>query len=302
MIYRAHLLATLLVLIVSGLAARAQTRTASVAFTTVDYPGAGFSGVSGINSFGDMVGSYGTINNGFDGHGFLYSNGTFTSIDYPGAFITAASGINDSGLIAGQVEFEGGLVSHGFLYDGQNFTLFDYPGQPQTAALSLNNSGTVVGAAGDFGAVVHAFKMQNGVFQGVDPPISASFKEGKGINNFDEIAILAQLGKGNSNYGFVLHNGKFQPIIFPGAAGFTEALGINDNRIVVGWYFVTGQNGGAFGFAYQNGRYVSLAFPGAIDTYAGGINNAGQIVGAYVLPDSSTHGFVTSPITDADFQ
>lgn len=299
---RAHLFVTVLVLLVLSLAAQAQIETAPVTFTTVDFPGAGFSGVSGINSFGDMVGDYGTINNGFDGHGFLYKDGVFTSIDYPGAFITTASGINDSGLIAGTVEFQGGLVSHGFLYDGQTFNLFDYPGQPQTSALSLNNAGTVVGAAGNFGAVVHAFKMQNGVFQGVDPPISADFKEASGINNFGEIALLAALGKDCNEYGFMFANGKFKLLVFPGAAGFTEAHGINDSRIVVGWYFITGQNGGLFSFAYKNGKYVSLAFPGAIETLAGAINDAGQIVGGYVLPDFSEHGFVTSPISDADFR
>jgi hypothetical protein len=302
MINRAHLLVTVLVLAVANVAAQAQIKTASVAFTTVDFPGAGYSNVMGINSAGDMVGNYGTINNGFDGHAFLYSNGAFTSIDYPGAFMTGTGGINDSGLIVGTVEFQGGLVSHGYFYDGENFTLFDHPGQPQTYASSLNNEGTVVGSAGVAGAVIHAYVMQNGVFRGLDPSIPALVKGAAGINNFDEVAIFAADGKGNNEYGFVMHNGKFQPIVFPGAAGFTQALGINDNRVVVGWYFVTGQNGGAFGFAYQNGRYVSLAFPGAIDTYAGGINNAGQIVGEYVLPDFTQHGFVTSPITDADFQ
>jgi probable HAF family extracellular repeat protein len=300
MIYRAHLSVILLVLVVANLAAQTPTKTASVTFTTVDFPGAAFSNVTGINSFGDMVGNYSAIYTGIDGHGFLYRNGLFTSIDYPGAFTTGAGGINDSELIVGTVQFDGGLVSNGFLYEGQTFTLFAYPGQPNTGASSINNAGTVVGGAGNSGSATHAFKLQNGVFQGIDPPINALIKGGGGINNFDEIAILAALGKGNTNYGFVLHNGKFKPIVFPGAAGFTEALGINDKRIVVGWYFVAGQ--GSFGFAYQNGRYVSLAFPGATDTYATAINNAGQIAGEYVLPDSSTHGFVTSPITDADFQ
>lgn len=300
MIYRAHSLIVVIVFILAGLVSQAQIKNASVTFTTVDFPGAAYSNVTGINSFGDMVGNYSPIYSGIDGHGFLNSNGLFTSIDYPGAFTTGAGGINDSGLVVGSVDFEGGLVSDGFFYDGQSFTLFAYPGQPNTVASSINNAGTVVGGAGNSGSVTHAFKMQNGVFQGIDPPINALIKGGSGINNFDEIAILAALGKGNTDYGFVLQNGKFKPIIFPGAAGFTEAIGINDNRIVVGWYFVPGQ--GSFGFAYQNGRYVSLAFPGATDTYAAAINNAGQIVGEYVLPDSSTHGFVTSPITGADFR
>jgi probable HAF family extracellular repeat protein len=46
-----------------------------------------------------------------------------------------------------------------------------------------------------------------------------------------------------------------------------------------------------------------LFAPGAFATTARGINNAGQVVGDFT-PGVGTedHGFVTSPITDADFE
>jgi probable HAF family extracellular repeat protein len=49
---------------------------------------------------------------------------------------------------------------------------------------------------------------------------------------------------------------------------------------------------------------MSFDFPGAVNTYALGINNAGQIVGAYDYNtlDHAQHGFVTSPIAPADFE
>src|SRR2546430_9370985 len=74
--------------------------TAQLTFTTIDVPGAGYTGVFGINSAGDMVGNFGQDTN-VDSHGFLYSNGTFTYFDYPGQTFTVPGGINDSGLIVG---------------------------------------------------------------------------------------------------------------------------------------------------------------------------------------------------------
>jgi uncharacterized membrane protein len=43
--------------------------------------------------------------------------------------------------------------------------------------------------------------------------------------------------------------------------------------------------------------YTSIDFPGAIATVAGGINNIGQIVGVYLNPDFTAHGFVFTPTT-----
>src|SRR5690349_8241131 len=71
---------------------------ANLTFTSIDVPGAQFTGIWGINSNGDMVGNYGQ-NIEAESHGFLYSNGTFTYFDYPGQPKTVPYGINDSGLI-----------------------------------------------------------------------------------------------------------------------------------------------------------------------------------------------------------
>jgi len=44
----------------------------------------------------------------------------------------------------------------------------------------------------------------------------------------------------------------------------------------------------------QSRAYTTIDFPGATETGASGINNLGQIVGGYVLPDGSRHGFLYS--------
>jgi uncharacterized membrane protein len=78
------------------------------------------------------------------------------------------------------------------------------------------------------------------------------------------------------------------------------AFGVNDNNMIVGWWY----NGGAqVGFVWSKGRMISLVYPGAFATTALGINNAGQVVGDYTLGIATeNHGFVTSPVTDADFE
>ena len=50
-------------------------------FRTIDVPGAGVTGVSAINKFGDMVGDFGQSNSG-PISGFLYRNGTFDPRPY----------------------------------------------------------------------------------------------------------------------------------------------------------------------------------------------------------------------------
>ena len=67
----------------------------NLTFTTIDVPGAGLTQVQGINSFGDLVGTYGSSSNSA-GHSFIYSGGILTLFDYPNAYSTQAFGINDS--------------------------------------------------------------------------------------------------------------------------------------------------------------------------------------------------------------
>ena len=65
---------------------------------TLDFPGSTSTTPRGINSAGQIVGTY----EGATGtHGFLYSGGSFSTIDVPGAAATQALRINDIGQILG---------------------------------------------------------------------------------------------------------------------------------------------------------------------------------------------------------
>ena len=64
---------------------RAQTPTditSQLTFTTIDVPGAGVTGVQGINKAGDMIGVYGATNVS-PAHAFMLSGGVFTTSIIP---------------------------------------------------------------------------------------------------------------------------------------------------------------------------------------------------------------------------
>jgi hypothetical protein len=68
------------------------------AFTTIDFPGAVSTELTGISPQGDIVGRYVTAG---AGHRFLLSGSTFTTIDFPGATSSNALSINPRGDIVG---------------------------------------------------------------------------------------------------------------------------------------------------------------------------------------------------------
>lgn len=277
--------------------ARENSEPPKLTLTTVDVPGASVTGVTGINSAGDMVGDYGQSTLGALS-GFLYSNGTFTYFDYPGQAVTVPGGINDSNLIVGLATQEPGQRSTvvGFLYDGTTFTTLHDGNNAVTNAYGINNAGTVVGAAGPDVDVWTGFEERSGQYKSVGLPGPCAYKYAAGINNLGEVVGFTICGLYEN--GYAVRNGKLQNIDYPGTTQ-NSVLGINDGGVIVGCY----DKGGIFyAFAYLNGKYISFGYPGAEYTAASGINKSGQIVGSYT-PDVQTtwHGFVTSPITTADF-
>ena len=271
--------------------AQSQIKTVQLNFTTVAIPGAGFTGVEGVNTAGNMVGFYGASSNG-PFHSFMLSGGIFTYFDYPGQS-TQAYGINDAGLVSGTA---GDLDVRGFLYDGTTFTTLQHGNDTATFVFHLDNAGDAVGGTGTPGVTI-AFEWTNGQFEKLAPHRSNVYVFNTGINNLGEVVGWTTSGLAINSYTY--QQGKFHKIDIPGANQI-EAWGVNDNGIVVGWY---GVSGGCFcGFALLNQKLLSFEYPGAAVTIARGINSAGQIVGEYTIDNVSYFGFYTDPITAADFE
>ncbi|MBV9267038.1 MAG: hypothetical protein JO061_12785, partial [Acidobacteriaceae bacterium] len=98
MLSRVHVMSTVVAALLAGYPLGAAI---NYTYTTLDYPGAQQTNATGINSAGQIVGTYvsGNVT-----HGFLYnptSNPQFTTIDPPGSTGTTPSSIDDSGNVYG---------------------------------------------------------------------------------------------------------------------------------------------------------------------------------------------------------
>lgn len=114
--------------------------------TTFDAFGAWNTEVLGINSTGQVAGSYFSLASERY-FGFIRnSDGTMTSIDVPGSTETRVETIDDSGRVAGEFAINGHY--HGFIMapDG-TLTTIDVPGSLDTTITAFNETGQVTGNA-----------------------------------------------------------------------------------------------------------------------------------------------------------
>jgi probable HAF family extracellular repeat protein len=273
----------------------ANVTTIDPTFITIDVPGAAVTGVAGINTSGVMVGDFGQSDYRQPLHGFKYANGVFTYFDYPGAVSTQPTAINDLGVIAG-IEGDGyNIFDRGFTYDGTTFTAIKVGANTRTFIWGIDNAGDLVGGAGSAN-LTRGFARLGGKLKAINFPGPYVYAYATGINNLGQIVGWTTEGSPEDSYLYI--NGTFTKIDVPGSTQ-TTAFSLNDNGLVVGSY----ENAGQFlSFAYFKGKFISFGYPGAAVTGAYGVNNAGQVVGAYTFDYQVYHGFVTSPITSADFE
>jgi hypothetical protein len=158
-------------------------------YTTVDFPGAAGTGLTGLNPSGELAGFSCVVASCVSGpfHSFVESKkGVFASFDPPGAISSLASTVNPSGAVVGfyrdssrvghgylgaTLTFNGGnnpegdIVGeyvdtagngHGFLFNGA-YVSFDLPGAIETDAAGINPGGIIVGIYVDSAGAVHGF-------------------------------------------------------------------------------------------------------------------------------------------------
>lgn len=218
-------------------------------------------------------------------------------------------GINDHGKIAGC--YGSGAQGHpnkGYLlappYGPSNYRAEDVPNAPQTQVSGLS-TGVIVGfycttnkanpaANANFG-----FWSRNGHFHKVAFPArkasagksSPAVDQLLGVNHAGE-AVGFYLDAGGNSHGYLYNIGtrRFVPIRLPGPASVT-GTGINNKNAVVGFF---NQSAGMVKAFYitqgTQSRVHVFAFPGADFTQAFGVNDHGEVVGAYTT-GGQTFGF-----------
>lgn len=135
-------------------------------FTSIKYPNAVATDLTGINKYNTTVGVAADSN--YRSHGFKrYSNGSFVTLQYPGAQDTAPSAINDSGTIVGTA------ASHGFIYHGGTWAKVVFPQSASvhgTRLFGISNNNVIIGQAGS--SPPTSFLYANGVFKIILAPNS----------------------------------------------------------------------------------------------------------------------------------
>ena len=234
----------------------------------------------GINTQGEIVGSYTNASNCPNSTcGFLDAAGTISTIAYPGATSTSAVGINDSDEIVG-FYYDTSNVGHGFTELNGSYSSIDFPGGIETFIEGLNNLGEIVGWYYDSAGNLHGFMDNNGVFISIDAP-GATATFASGINDSQVIVGSACAGNCTRETGFRYTNGTFSAVKYPGAVS-TTVNGINNVGDLTGiWSGKSPGQGGAFVFFEQKRKFTDFNLGGPDDTSANGINNSEEIVGTF---------------------
>jgi uncharacterized membrane protein len=261
-------------------------------YVQIAYPGAVFTGASGINSRGDIVGSYVDAAN-LRTHGYFLRKGVFTSIDYPGAILTEARGISPDGEIVGTYRMSGepGWMYHGFLLTtAGEFKPIDYPGLPATMAQRILPDSTIlgchhgVGFAGMEGVVMRP----SGDYSEADD-IPMSMHNGATPDLSQIVGLYTDMMSGQAR-GYVINHGVFESFVVPGGI-MTAAWDVNPAGQVVGVYRTSDLR--FHGFVRTRDEYAAIDYPGATATRAFGINARGDVVGTYHV-GSTGYGFLAT--------
>jgi hypothetical protein len=270
-------------------------------YSTIDFPGAVTTDVSGISSSGVIVGTY-TDTTGTS-HGFRLDGDTFTTIDYPNATASAAISVNSRGDVAGFF-LDAANQWHGFVSSDDQYFVQDYPGATTgTFTLGIGANGTLVGefkTGQVFGQLGFAWMLRHGQYTQLTPPdcngdvvLQAVQAFATSVNPAGDVVGRSIDARGQQCAWKLDKRGLYSILQFP-QASITNARGINPKGEVVGVYRLGGVNHGFILPQDDAINFVSIDFPAATSTRALGINARGDIVGTYALsgPAGVGHGFV----------
>jgi YVTN family beta-propeller protein len=252
--------------------------TKAQTFVKVNYPGASYTGLYGINNHDVAVGSYLLADGSI--HAFMLSQGTYTNIDVPSGLDSFAFGINDNGDVVGSYFDLVALKDRGFLLTAGKYAAIDFPGAANTFVRGINNLGEITGFYGTPGAPpgqYHGFELIAGVFTTVDCPCGSTSLL---YNISNSGTIVGEYSDAAGHHGLVYSSGTFTTVDYPGASG-TVLLGANVGGTLVGT-FTDPTDQLTKGFKIANGQFLLTGPPPPPDQNTDylGINDSGQIVGS----------------------
>jgi Putative Ig domain/PASTA domain len=282
---------------------------ADATYTQIDYPGAAWTAVNGVNRSGtggssvEVVGTYDDIQGA---HGFLLSGGHYTKLDVPGGGSTTAVAINARHEIVGTYTDPSSLETCNYKYSQGTYTpilsncWFAPPESPVVSG--INDADELVGST-----CCHSSSHRVGFlrFKGYEFTydfVGASQTEIRGVNNSLTHEMVGDYtGADHRQHGamFDAHGDVWRPFSgtsfdVPGATS-TIASGINDSGQIAGTY---GDGHTTHGFIGNQRSYRAIDYPGAAGTTVNGINDVDDtghvdVVGTY-RGQGGQHGFLAT--------
>jgi probable HAF family extracellular repeat protein len=176
-------------------------------FTTLDFPGAAGTILTGISSLGEISGeSCESILCDTITHSFIRSvKGVFTSFDPPGAVSSGAATVSIFGEVVGSYTDSAGNT-HGYALNHGTYTTIDVPGAVFTFAGGGNDQGDVVGTSANANGVTSAFLLSKGTFTTFEAPgAGTSSGQGSGASgiNVEGTIVGIYVNSANTTFGFI---------------------------------------------------------------------------------------------------
>ncbi len=254
---------------------------AAYSYSTLDYPGATNTYVSGIDG-NNIVGSYSNASG--QSYGFLYNGSSWTSLpNVPGASMTEFGGISGSNIVGDFLDsYSGQWIGFTYNYNTNTRSYFSYPGYRDTCGYGIDGNNIVgcYGTGGDW----HGYSYNGTSWTSLDYP-SATMTRARDIDGNDIVGVYKDI---SGKYHGFLKDSTWSSIDAPGATN-TYAYGI-DGGTIVGSY----SSGVSHGFLYDGSTWTTVDYPSANSTSARGIDGT-NIVGNYT-DATGTHGFVATSV------
>ena len=238
----------------------------------------------GLNDNGQVVGKRNSVSGGYM-EAFLYNGGTMQSLAYLGGSDSYGYAINNAGQIAGFSENTKGEIE-GFVYQGGKYTWLGVG----TRAYDLNDAGQAVGVGNNNGSSrAFLYDAINGVqYLGTLDQNNFGVSSAYGVNNAGQVTGATYTGSAYDAYIYDTTNGWTDIGTLRGGA---TGLCINDAGQVAGYAFASTYH--AFLYDTSLGMVdLGTLENSPLQSYANGINNAGQVVGSSYTGSVDSHAFL----------
>jgi probable HAF family extracellular repeat protein len=262
--------------------------------------GGASSQATGINDSGQVVGW--AYTSGGIQHAFLYSAGTMQDLG-SGSWYSGASGINNAGQVVGYAQDPSTQSGYyrPFLYSSGTVQIFSaafsYAGNVDVYGRAVTADGVIVGNSASGGTVTSGF-----IYDPAYAPIqlsmavyavSPSLHSGQSYLGGAYIDSTGQLGPRGATYAAISYEsgGSNTPPSGIGTANSSIA-GINDSGASVGYASFGGSTHAALWSSPNSSVVTDLGTLGGLSSYASGINNSGEVVGASYTASSELDAFV----------